>query len=89
MPEWQTMRVQMDILCPLDCAGCSMVANVVFIFDAHRKHYFKSVVNSIAQWVMVWFGTPGTIPARTYPIPTSRDGARRSVQTANHTTTTQ
>ena len=49
MPEWQITRVQMDMLCPLDCAGCSMVANVVFMFDTHRKHNFKSFVNSIAQ----------------------------------------
>ncbi len=47
MPGRQTTRVQMDILCPLDCAGCSMVANVVFIFDADRKHHFESVVNPI------------------------------------------
>ena len=51
MPERQTQRVQMDMLCPLDCAGCSMVANVVFIFDVHRGHYSKTVVNSIARWV--------------------------------------
>jgi hypothetical protein len=47
MPERQTRRVQMDMLCPLDCAGCSMVANVVFIFDAHRKHYFTTLVKKI------------------------------------------
>jgi hypothetical protein len=26
-----------------------MVANVVFIFDGHRKHHFESVVNSIMR----------------------------------------
>jgi hypothetical protein len=33
----------MDILCPLDCAGCSMVANVVFIFDGRKETLFQIV----------------------------------------------
>jgi hypothetical protein len=43
MPKWQTMRVQMDILCPLDWAGCSMVANVVFIFNGRKETSFRGV----------------------------------------------
>jgi hypothetical protein len=43
MPSWQSTRIQMETY-PLVCTEFSMVENVVFIFDAHKKHHRRAFV---------------------------------------------